>query len=59
MNRYAHTVLKLLAVVAAALAFPTAALAVSQSPPKQVIGSGTINVPMLSVRSCAERPSAR
>ncbi len=51
MNRYPHTVLKLLAVVAAALTFPTAALAVSQSPPKQLIGSGTINVPMLSVRS--------
>ncbi len=51
MNRYAHLVLKPLAVVVAALAFPTAALAVSQSPPKQVVGSGTINVPMLSVRS--------
>jgi lipoprotein-anchoring transpeptidase ErfK/SrfK len=56
MNRYPHLVLKALAVVAAALAFPTAALAVSQSPPKQVVGSGTINVPMLSVRNA---PSAR
>ena len=51
MNRYPHTVLKLVAAAIAALAFPTAALAVSQSPPKAVVGTGTINVPMLSVRS--------
>lgn len=56
MNRYPQTVLdsaalKLLVVAAAALLFPTAAFAVSQSPPKPVIGSGTINVPTLSVRS--------
>ena len=51
MTRYPHTAFKLLIAAAAALAFPTAALAVSQSPPKQVVGSGTINVPMLSVRS--------
>ena len=56
MSRYPQTVLKqtvlkLLVAAVAVLAFPTAALAVSQSPPKQVVGSGTINVPMLSVRS--------
>ena len=51
MNRYPDTMLKLLAAAVAALAFPTAALAVSQSPPHPVFGSGTINVPMLSVRS--------
>ena len=43
--------LKLLVVAVAALAFPTAALAVSQSPPKPVVGAGTINVPTLLVRS--------
>jgi len=43
--------IRFLAAAAAAFVFPTAALAVSQSPPKQVVGSGTINVPMLSVRS--------
>jgi lipoprotein-anchoring transpeptidase ErfK/SrfK len=42
---------RFLAAAVAALALPTAALAVSQSPPKHVVGSGTINVPMLSVRS--------
>jgi lipoprotein-anchoring transpeptidase ErfK/SrfK len=51
MNRYPHIVLKLLVAAVAALAFPTVALAVSQSPPKHVVGSGTINVAMLSVRS--------
>ena len=51
MNRHPDTVLKLVVAAAAALAFPTAALAVSQSPPKPVVGSGTINVPTLSVRS--------
>jgi len=44
-------VLRLLFAAVAALAFPTAALAVSQSPPRQVIGSGTINVSTLSVHS--------
>jgi lipoprotein-anchoring transpeptidase ErfK/SrfK len=56
MNGYPHTVLKLLVAAVVALAFPTAALAVSQSPPKPVIGSGTINVPTLLVRSA---PSGR
>ena len=51
MPRYPHTAFKLLIAAAAALAFPTAALAVSQSPPKPVVGSGTINVPTLLVRS--------
>lgn len=55
MSRYPHTVLKLVAAVGVALVFPTAALAVSQSPPKPVVGSGTINVPLLSVRNA---PSA-
>jgi lipoprotein-anchoring transpeptidase ErfK/SrfK len=44
--------LKLLVAAVAALALPTTtALAVSQSPPKPVVGAGTINVPMLAVRS--------
>jgi len=48
--------LKLLVAGVVALAFPTAALAVSQSPPKPVVGAGTINVPALSVRNA---PNAR
>ena len=43
--------IKLLIAAVAVLAFPTAALAVSQAPPKPVVGAGTINVPLLSVRS--------
>jgi lipoprotein-anchoring transpeptidase ErfK/SrfK len=49
-------VLKFLIAAVVALAFPTAALAISQSPPKPVVGAGTINVPMLSVRNA---PNAR
>jgi lipoprotein-anchoring transpeptidase ErfK/SrfK len=56
MSRSPHALLKLLVAVVAALAFPTVALAVSQSPPKSVVGSGTINVPTLSIRSA---PSGR
>jgi len=51
MSRSPHVLRKLLAAAVAALAFPTAALAVSQSPPKPVIGSGTIDVPTLLVRN--------
>ena len=42
---------KLVAAAAVVLAFPTTALAVSQSPPKPVVGAGTINVAQLLVRS--------
>jgi lipoprotein-anchoring transpeptidase ErfK/SrfK len=58
MNRYPHIVLKLLVAVVAALTFPAAALAVSQSPPTPVVGAGTINVATLLVRS-APRGDAR
>ena len=51
LKRCSQLVPRLLVVAVAALAFPAAALAVTQSPPKQVVGSGTINVPMLAVRS--------
>ena len=56
MNPYPRTALKLLVAAIAALAFPAAALsvgqsaAVSQSPPKAVVGAGSINVPVLLVR---------
>jgi lipoprotein-anchoring transpeptidase ErfK/SrfK len=43
--------IKLVAAAAVVLAFPTTALAVSQSPPKPVVGAGTINVQQLLVRS--------
>lgn len=42
---------KILAVAAVLLAFPASALAVSQSPPKPVVGTGTIRVPQLVVRA--------
>lgn len=57
VSEYAHAVrpaVALLAVVAALLA-PGAALAVSQAPPQAVVGAGTIDVPVLVVRSA---PSA-
>ena len=56
MNRYPLTLLKLLVAGIAVLAFPAAALSVgqsttvSQSPPRAVVGAGTINVPVLLVR---------
>jgi lipoprotein-anchoring transpeptidase ErfK/SrfK len=52
MSRYPILALTvILALTAAAvLAFPSSGLAVSQSPPRSVVGSGTINVPVLSVR---------
>jgi lipoprotein-anchoring transpeptidase ErfK/SrfK len=46
--------LKLLAACAVVLALPTAALAVSQSPPKSVVGAGTIRIPSLPVRSAPD-----
>ncbi len=52
MNRLSLTLLKLaVATAAALLVVPATALAVSQSPPKPVVGAGTINVPTLVVRS--------
>jgi lipoprotein-anchoring transpeptidase ErfK/SrfK len=58
MTRYPFTMLKLFAAVVAVLAFPTTALAVvSQSPPKPVVGAGTIDVASLAVRN-APRASA-
>jgi lipoprotein-anchoring transpeptidase ErfK/SrfK len=56
MKSYRAPVLKLLAAAVAVLVFPTAAGAVSQAgalsqvPPKRVVGAGTINVPKLLVR---------
>ena len=56
MNRPHRTALKLLVAAIAVLAFPAAALSVGQStaagqsPPKAVVGAGTINVPTLLVR---------
>src|SRR4051812_11885529 len=56
MTRTPRRLLQLLVAAIAVLAFPAAALsigqsaAVSQSPPKAVVGAGTINVPTLLVR---------
>jgi lipoprotein-anchoring transpeptidase ErfK/SrfK len=52
MTTHATRPLKLVAVLGfvAALAFPASSFAVSQSPPKPVVGAGTINVPKLLVR---------
>jgi len=49
MTKYPANVLKLLAAAAVALALPTAAMAVSQTAPKPVVGAGTINVPTLRI----------
>jgi hypothetical protein len=49
-------VLGLVVAAAAALVVPGAALAVAQSPPKPVVGAGTISVPQLLVRKA---PSGR
>jgi hypothetical protein len=43
-------ILKLLFATTALLAFPASAHAVSQAPPKPVVGTGTIRVPQLLVR---------
>ena len=58
MNSYRSLVLKLLVAAVAVLAFPTAALAVSQAPPKQVVGAGTIHVPSLLVRKLPDAHSS-
>jgi lipoprotein-anchoring transpeptidase ErfK/SrfK len=49
---------KLLAAAATVLVFPGAALAVGQSPPKAVVGAGTINVPTLLVRTAPDARAA-
>ena len=64
MNSYPRSVLKLLVAAIAVLAFPAAALsvgqsaAVSQSPPKAVVGAGTIIVPTLLVRKAPNANSS-
>ena len=64
MNGYPRTVLKLLVAAIAVLAFPAAALSVGQStaagqsPPKAVVGAGTINVPTLLVRKAPNGSSS-
>jgi lipoprotein-anchoring transpeptidase ErfK/SrfK len=58
MNSISLRIVKILAPVALLLAFPASALAVSQSPPKPVVGTGTIRVPQLAVHS-APSNSAR
>lgn len=52
MNEYALVVrlMLLTLAVAAALLLPGPGHAVTQSPPKPVVGAGTINVPLLAVR---------
>ena len=55
MSRSHAAALPLLVAALAALVLPTGSLAVSQSPPKPVVGSGTINVATLLVHSA---PSA-
>jgi lipoprotein-anchoring transpeptidase ErfK/SrfK len=42
--------LKLVLAITALLAFPASAHAVSQAPPKPVVGTGTIRIPLLLVR---------
>jgi len=70
VNGYPRTVLKLLVAAIAVLAFPAVALsvgqsttvgqsaAVSQFPPKAVVGAGTINVPTLLVRKAPNGSSS-
>ncbi len=58
MTRSPANMLKpLIAIVVActALLVPTSGLAVSQAPPRAVVGAGTINVPLLAVRSAPNR----
>lgn len=58
MTRHPSRLLKLLvatAVAMVALLVPTSGLAVSQAPPRAVVGAGTINVPMLAVRSAPNK----
>ena len=64
MNPYPRTALKLLVAVITVLAFPAVALSVgqsttvSQSPPRAVVGAGTISVPMLLVRKAPDGHSS-
>ena len=58
MTKHPARLLKLLiaaTVAVVALLVPTSGLAVSQAPPKTVVGAGTINVPMLAVRSAPNK----
>ncbi len=57
VNRHPLPALTIVLALAAAamLAFPASGLAVSQSPPKSVVGSGTINVPVLVGATLPER----
>ena len=48
-------VLIAISVTVTALAVPTSGLAISQAPPRAVVGAGTINVPMLAVRSAPNK----
>jgi len=50
MPTHSPRILKLVLAITALLAFPASAHAVSQSPPKPVVGTGTIRVPRLLVR---------
>lgn len=51
MTRTSAAALKPLLAIVVALAIPASASAVSQSPPRPVVGAGTINVANLTVRS--------
>lgn len=58
MTRHITRLVKLLivtSVAGAALLAPTSGLAVITTPPKPVVGAGTINVPMLAVRSAPNK----
>ena len=58
VHRAARTSPKIVLAAAVALAVPSTALAVSQAPPRPVVGAGTIKVASLLVRS-APNPKAR
>jgi lipoprotein-anchoring transpeptidase ErfK/SrfK len=51
MTSHTLRLVKFLAPVAVLLAFPASAFAVSQAPPKPVVGAGTINVEQLAIRT--------
>ena len=58
MIRNSERAIKILiatSIAAIALLLPTSGLAVSQTPPKAVVGAGTINVPTLAVRSAPKK----
>jgi lipoprotein-anchoring transpeptidase ErfK/SrfK len=58
MTSHSRRALGLAVAILASLALPAAALAVPESPPAPVVGAGTIDVPVLRVRSSPAR-SAR